>query len=334
MTQPADFTSFRVGGVSFPLQPTTAPLRITDPAVYYALDFWKYLLRTYVEDAFLTAARCASMPFQAIVAQQYPYLPTTTQMAENQFAFPLMCLGRTTAFYSRKTSGWEHDRGLFELLYALPPMTPAQGELLLPFLHAIAMVIREKTTQGYDPGYTPPGGSLGESPFSLTLAGVESAGFGVEFGEAEGVSHGFIEATGALVFPCIRMHGFFIERDMRIPSPNKFLGADVQLDHRSQDGTTVSDVVAFATQPAPTVTSVSPGSASAAGGTPITVTGTGFLSGAQVLFHGIPSTSLVVASSTTITCQSPTVGGTGSVDVIVVNPDGQSGAAPAAFTYT
>src|SRR5262249_47525133 len=68
---------------------------------------------------------------------------------------------------------------------------------------------------------------------------------------------------------------------------------------------------------APTVTNVSPNSGPAAGGTPVTLTGTGFVSGATVAFGGNAATSVVVMNATTITCTSPA--GVGQVDVIVTD---------------
>ena len=50
--------------------------------------------------------------------------------------------------------------------------------------------------------------------------------------------------------------------------------------------------------PAPTVTSVAPTSGTASGGTPITVTGTGFLAGATVSLGGTAATNVVVSSGT------------------------------------
>src|SRR5439155_25384116 len=50
--------------------------------------------------------------------------------------------------------------------------------------------------------------------------------------------------------------------------------------------------------PPPTVSSISPNSGTYNGGTGVTITGTGFLSGAMVTFGGTPATSVTVVSST------------------------------------
>ncbi len=73
--------------------------------------------------------------------------------------------------------------------------------------------------------------------------------------------------------------------------------------------------------PAPTVTSVSPASAPAAGGTSVTITGTN-LSGATAVKFGTTSATVTLDTATAITATSPA--GTGTVDVTVTTPGGTS----------
>ncbi|MCI0341860.1 MAG: IPT/TIG domain-containing protein [Planctomycetales bacterium] len=86
--------------------------------------------------------------------------------------------------------------------------------------------------------------------------------------------------------------------------------------------------------PPPTValTSVSPSSGPIAGGTLVTLAGTGFQAGATVSFGGSPATSLTVVSSTQITCVTPP-GPVGPASVTVVNPDATSATLANGFTY-
>jgi hypothetical protein len=85
--------------------------------------------------------------------------------------------------------------------------------------------------------------------------------------------------------------------------------------------------------PAPSVTSVEPNSGSAKGGTTVTITGANFVPGATVSFGGIPApTTVVVATSTTIVATTPSHAG-GPVNVVVTNPDKQSGSHAAGFTF-
>ena len=84
--------------------------------------------------------------------------------------------------------------------------------------------------------------------------------------------------------------------------------------------------------PAPTVTSISPSSGPVAGGTAVTITGTGFLSGATVSLGGTPATGVVVNSSTSITATTA-AHAAGAVNVVVTNTDSQSGTLLNGYTY-
>ena len=84
---------------------------------------------------------------------------------------------------------------------------------------------------------------------------------------------------------------------------------------------------------APVVTGMSPTSGPTAGGTLVTITGTGFTGATAVDFGTTAATDLTVVNDTTITADSPA--GTGTVDVTVITPAGTSATSPAdQFTYT
>ena len=83
--------------------------------------------------------------------------------------------------------------------------------------------------------------------------------------------------------------------------------------------------------PAPVITGMTPITGPESGGTPVTITGTGFTGSTGVTFDGLPATSFVVVSDTEITAVSP-AHVPGPVDVVVQNPAGDSG--PFGFTYT
>ena len=86
------------------------------------------------------------------------------------------------------------------------------------------------------------------------------------------------------------------------------------------------------TPPTPTVTNIQPASGSVAGGTAVTITGTNFQSGATVSLGGVDATGVTVVGPDTITA---TTGAhaAGTVDVVVTNPDAQSGTLTNGFTY-
>ena len=84
---------------------------------------------------------------------------------------------------------------------------------------------------------------------------------------------------------------------------------------------------------APTVSGLSPSGGSTAGGTFVTITGTGFTGATAVHFGTSPAPDVTVVSDTSITVDSP-AGTTGTVDVTVTTPGGTSPISPAdQFTY-
>jgi outer membrane autotransporter protein len=84
--------------------------------------------------------------------------------------------------------------------------------------------------------------------------------------------------------------------------------------------------------PAPTVSSVSPNTGAALGGTSVVITGTGFTFATAVAFGSSAATSFTVNSGTQITAVVP-AHAAGAVDVVVTNNVGSS-TLSAGFTYT
>lgn len=83
---------------------------------------------------------------------------------------------------------------------------------------------------------------------------------------------------------------------------------------------------------APTVTSLSPNTGAAAGGTAVTITGKDFTGATAVTFGGTAGTSRVVVNDTTITIVTPAKTA-GAYDVVVTTPSG-SGTKTNGFTYS
>jgi hypothetical protein len=81
----------------------------------------------------------------------------------------------------------------------------------------------------------------------------------------------------------------------------------------------------------PTVTSISPSIGSTAGGTSVTITGTGFTGATGVTIGGTAATGVTVVSATTITCTTP-ARFAGAASVLVTTPGGTN-AANTLFTY-
>ena len=86
------------------------------------------------------------------------------------------------------------------------------------------------------------------------------------------------------------------------------------------------------TAPAPTFTSISPTSGTTAGGTAVTITGTGFTGATAVTIGGATATSLSVVSDTEITATTP-AGTAGTANVVITAPGGTL-TETGAFTFT
>ena len=98
------------------------------------------------------------------------------------------------------------------------------------------------------------------------------------------------------------------------------------------DGQSATKAAAFTYQaPKPTIGTLSPATGTTAGGTDVTITGTGFQAGAVVTFGGTTGT-LLSQTATTLVARTP-ARAAGAVSVTVANPDGQSATKAAAFTY-
>ena len=102
-------------------------------------------------------------------------------------------------------------------------------------------------------------------------------------------------------------------------------------------GREVTDFAAANVAPTgPTVSGVSPATGPLAGGTSVTITGSGFTGETAVHFGSAAATNVLVnAAGTQITATSPAGAAAGTVDVTVTGPGGVSVASPAdKFTYT
>ena len=80
------------------------------------------------------------------------------------------------------------------------------------------------------------------------------------------------------------------------------------------------------------VRSLSPVTGSTAGGTQLTIAGTGFAAGATVTLNGNPAQVRTIAAGS-IFAVTPAASLGGAVDLVVTNPNGESARLPAAFTY-
>lgn len=108
--------------------------------------------------------------------------------------------------------------------------------------------------------------------------------------------------------------------------------AAVELVTLGEPTIVVDDLFAYAEQDARVVMAVRPNVGTSAGGTAITIVGTGFLTGARVVIGGERALDVEVLDSTRITAVTPPHD-LGPVDVVVRNPDLPAAILPAAFEY-
>ncbi|NYK10676.1 hypothetical protein HNR14_002557 [Leifsonia naganoensis] len=157
---------------------------------------------------------------------------------------------------------------------------------------------------------TPPSGPVtGGTPVTITGTGFTGA-TGVTFDGTPGV-------------------GFSVTNDttITVATPAHAQGpVDVVVQHPIGD----SAPGTFTYLPLPVITGVNPGNGPETGGTPVTITGSGFTGATGVTFGGTPGANVTVVNDTTITVTSPGHA-PGAVDVIVTTPAGPS--APGGFTF-
>jgi hypothetical protein len=154
-------------------------------------------------------------------------------------------------------------------------------------------------------------------------AGFESGGTSVTI-----TGTGFAEAT-AVKFGSVSATHFTINSATSITAiaPAEAPGT-VQVTVRNAGGTSgngaADEFIYVAPGPAPTITALSTKKGSAAGGSTLTITGTSFVGVTAVKFGAANATSFKVNSPTSITTESP-AGTTGTVEVTVTTPNGESG---------
>jgi hypothetical protein len=111
------------------------------------------------------------------------------------------------------------------------------------------------------------------------------------------------------------------DHDVEVRNPNGTSGTLISGFHYGADES-----------PAPTLNGVSPTHGPVTGGTPLTLTGSNFVSGLTVRIDGVPATDVLVLAPGNITAVSP-AGTVGPKTVTVINPDGKTADLGNAFTF-
>ena len=111
--------------------------------------------------------------------------------------------------------------------------------------------------------------------------------------------------------------------------------ADLTVENPDGGKATLAQAITYepSASPAPTLAHITPNTGPMQGGTYALVEGTGLLDGALLLVGGRPATQVAVLSSTQLVALIPPTPTAGTANVVVTNPDGQSGALLAGFAY-
>jgi hypothetical protein len=158
----------------------------------------------------------------------------------------------------------------------------------------------------------------------LTGGGTAATITGTAFASGATVTIGGTSATGVV---------FVSATTLNVTTPAHAAGtATVTVTNPNTQSGNCTNCYTYGTlPPAPTVSGITANSGPTAGSVVI-VSGTGFIVGATVSFGGTAATGIMVVSATTITATSP-AHAAGSVDVVVINPDTQTGSCVSCFTY-
>jgi thermitase len=116
-----------------------------------------------------------------------------------------------------------------------------------------------------------------------------------------------------------------------VATADLMLAGTVNIAVANADGTIASPLILTITPSPPRPTTIGPATGATTGGTTVTITGTAFQPGATVTFDGLTA-AVTSVTSTQVIVIAP-AHASGSVDVAITNPDGQSGTMPHGFAY-
>ena len=151
------------------------------------------------------------------------------------------------------------------------------------------------------------------------------------------IGTGFVSAPGItqVLFGTTPAPGFTVDSDTHISAVVPPVSGTVDVTIVTPAGTTATTgLMQYTVEAQPIVSGLSPASGPLAGGTSLTITGSGFSGVGAVMFGSLPAAGFTVNSDTQITAVSPFGMGAGPVDVVVSSLAGLSATSPAdQFTY-
>ena len=145
---------------------------------------------------------------------------------------------------------------------------------------------------------------------------------GTSFQPGATVAFGSEQSTAVTVLSSVQINAML--------PPESTGTVDVTVTNPGGESASLSSAFTYTT--APLVYSVSPISGPVTGGTSITIMGGGFENGAEVSFGGVAATSVAFVSSYELQAVTP-ASTSGTVSIVVTNPDSETGMLDAAFSF-
>jgi len=320
--------SFSHGAVKFPLLVGTGQtlLRQVDPTIFFLIDFFRWAIRHYAGEKFVSAAQNAGLTDIDDAVRATSAMDPVPYLLQSHMRFPFLAVYRTDAEFEERTMTRRQDASTIVVAYVLPPMVPSQAEQVAPITKAIASIIDRMVVSLGDPLYAPPGFSMGDSIARTEITGLS---------DLDVVRSDFGSWPGGkdLYFPAVVLTLSAVESsnyDLADLPPFNSAAADV------------GDGISYgATEMPLQLLAVSPQSGTRAGGETVTLTTLRARTGTTVTFQGQAATVLdIAADGTSVTVRAPALAPQFAgyptnfpADVTIVGLDGQSFRLPASYIY-
>jgi hypothetical protein len=216
----------------------------------------------------------------------------------------------TLAFHPRSLS--EYINGNITLASAVPSAIPSG-----PCIFAGSVAPSGPSVSGIVP---PAGPTTGATHVTINGSGFVS-----------GATAAFIDLTGSVSLTSVT---FVNAGQLTAVTPAHAAGAMnvVVFNPDSSTGTLPNGFTYSSGAPPPSVSAIAPNNGTTLGGTAVTITGTSFVSGATVSIGGAAATGVSFVNATTLTAATG-AHATGSVNVVVTNPDTQTGTLANGYFY-
>lgn len=244
----ADYERIGAGGLDQPLpaavDPTKSLLRAADPGLFHALGLLEHAIERVVGPRFVAeCARAApGLGITRAVAHTLAEDPAPMLQSE-QLGFPLLALYRKGGPLRWRTSAHRISECKVELLFALPPMTAGERNVLASVRNLVRWVVDDRSVLGMDPTYAPPG--IDPDTTAPYVAGKhvwEVSGI-TKLAWEEDV-FGDVPWSGDLFVPALLMTGVLLERSRAVDG-TLLTRADIAIglgdDDPALDDLTVAD---------------------------------------------------------------------------------------------